>query len=69
MKALLFLVCIGVTASGLAIWNKATFSHAQAADKTHNDGVGQPKGDLPEDAIQKRFGNADRVIDNGRVLR
>jgi hypothetical protein len=69
MRALLFLVCIGVIASGVALWNKATFSHAQAADKTHNDGVDQPKGDLPEDAIQKRFGKADRVIDSGRVLR
>ena len=69
MKAVLFLVCVGVSASGLALWTKATCMHAQANDKTPNDGVDQPKGKSPEGAIQKRFGKADRVLDGGRVLR
>lgn len=62
MKAILVLICIGVTASGVALWTNATFSHAQVL-------VDQPKGDLPEDAIQRRFGKADRVTDHGRALR
>jgi hypothetical protein len=69
MKALLFLACIGVAVSGVAIWTGAPSSHAAAADKIANDGVDLPKGDPLEDAIQKRFGKPDRVTGSGRVLR
>ena len=69
MKALLFLACIGVVIWGVATWTGATASHAGAADKARTHDVDLPKGDPLDDAIQKRFGKADRVTGSGRVLR
>jgi hypothetical protein len=66
MKAMLFLVCLGVAVLGVLMWPGASSLRLAAGDHKAAPGVDLGKGDPLLEAIQKRFGKPDRVTGSGR---
>jgi hypothetical protein len=68
MKAMPFLVCLGVAVLGLLMWPGASSLPRAAGDPKAAQGVDLGKGDPLLEAIQSRFGKPDRVTGSGRTF-
>ncbi len=68
MKAMLFLVCLGVAVLEVLMWPGASSLSLAAGGPRAAQGVDPGKGELFLAAIRSRFGKPDRVTGGGRTL-